>query len=630
MVLLDDAVVDRDCLELTATTLAAEERLPVLFVLTSSDELMEPGTRRGEERAASLAAVTAHPRTLDLLLGPLSPDEHGALVERLLGLESSLAHEVVERTEGRPLFAVQLVGEWVSRGLLVPSLFGFRLREGASVDVPDGIHALFARRLSEAHAAIAARTSESDADEALIGLELAAILSPAPQRAEWHAVLDAANVRAAQALPELASRGLFRPRRDRLAIAHRMLRESLIRRAREAGRYQAHHRVIATVLTSLGADPSRLAAHHIEAGTPELALEPLLSSAELRSARSDMTGALEAVRRHAETLDLLGAPRHDVRRIRGQLLRAEILGHVTLLEDATACLDAIELPDGGLDAPTQARLSWLRGVFAQKRGQAEQALGHFEKSLATLWATAGLTEREREIEPRALYGVAESAKLLGNLERAADAYEAVEARIDAAHRLSPLVLTGLSDLESRRGNAARALSLGHQALELFEARGARHDAAIARNALGDIERKRGNYAVAEAHYLAANAILVDLGSKDVAFVHMNLGLLAIAEGTFERALVELEAAERIFLAESLAGYAGCVDAMRLPCLAAMGDARGMIRVLDAQTRLIESLVDPDLGFCLERALSLGGPALDAPIRARIEALAQSQRERLLG
>ncbi len=374
VIFLDDAVVDPEVMALVASSLESDEPLSVLFVLSVSSELLEHGASFAFTRGPSLRRVLDLPRVTELTLGPLAPDEQGELVQELLGLAPELAREVVERSEGRPLFAFQLVGDWVARDLLQPGLFGFVMREGEGVEVPDGIHQLLRRRLDDARDAIAARASVQGADEALIGLELAALLSPAPSIREWYAVLDAAQISAAQALPELAARGLVRPRRDRIEIAHRMLRETLYRRAREGGRYASHHRVIASVLRERDVDPSRLAYHHLEAGDRALALDPLCASAERRCARSDWTGALEALRQHVDALDALGATDDDPRRIRGRLLRAEVLGHGVLLDEANLALSEAELGLRAMDAQAperaalEARWRWLCGVFAQARG----------------------------------------------------------------------------------------------------------------------------------------------------------------------------------------------------------------------------------------------------------------------
>jgi serine/threonine protein kinase/tetratricopeptide (TPR) repeat protein len=634
VVFLDDAVVDPDAMALLASCIESEEPLSALFVLSVSSELLELGASFSFSRGPSLRRLLELPRVTELSIGPLPPDEQGELVQELLGLAPELAREVVERSEGRPLFAFQLVGDWVARGLLLPGLFGFTLREGTDAEVPDGIHALLRRRLDEARDAIAARTSFADAEEALIGLELAALLSPAPSSREWHAVLDAAQIRAAQSLPELAARGLIRPQRDRIVIAHRMLRETLYRRAKEGGRYAAHHRVIARALAPRDVDPSRLAYHYLESGDLSLALDPLCASAERRCARSDWTGALEALRQHVDALDALGAPPDDPRRIRGRLLRAEVLGHGVLLDEASLALEQAELGLRAMPAALpersalEARWMWLRGVFAQKRGQAREALGWFERSLVTLFERLEeLGPSDRELLARAYYGVAEASKLLGDLGRALAAYAAALTEAGASHRLGPLVLTGISDLECRRGNIERARELGQQALDLLEARGARHDAAITRNALGDIERKQGHLAAAEAHYLAASAQLGELGSGDAAFARMNLALLSIARGDYVAARLELDAAERAFTAQARAGYAGCVAVMRVPGFAAEGNARAVARVLDDQGALLETLFDPDLLWCLERALLIG-VGLPGELMNRIAAAAHHQREHL--
>ena len=52
------------------------------------------------------------------------------LVEELLRLDPGLAARVAERTDGNPLFAVQRVGDWVERGVLVPTARGLALDAG--------------------------------------------------------------------------------------------------------------------------------------------------------------------------------------------------------------------------------------------------------------------------------------------------------------------------------------------------------------------------------------------------------------------------------------------------------------------------------------------------------------------
>lgn len=68
-------------------------------------------------------------------------------MEHLLGLTGELSATVAERTQGNPLFAVQLIGDWVNRGVLVVGNGGFELAPGVEAPVPDAVHDLWTRRL---------------------------------------------------------------------------------------------------------------------------------------------------------------------------------------------------------------------------------------------------------------------------------------------------------------------------------------------------------------------------------------------------------------------------------------------------------------------------------------------------
>ena len=75
-------------------------------------------------------------------LEPLASDDHRALIDRLLALDADLADRLAERTEGNPLFAIQLLRDLVDRGLLEAAPDGFRLPADVELDVPPDIHRL--------------------------------------------------------------------------------------------------------------------------------------------------------------------------------------------------------------------------------------------------------------------------------------------------------------------------------------------------------------------------------------------------------------------------------------------------------------------------------------------------------
>ena len=70
------------------------------------------------------------------------------LIRRLLGLEPRLAKEVEHTTAGHPMFAVQLIGDWVERKLLEPGPQGVRLKVDAEMALPGDVHQVWADRVS--------------------------------------------------------------------------------------------------------------------------------------------------------------------------------------------------------------------------------------------------------------------------------------------------------------------------------------------------------------------------------------------------------------------------------------------------------------------------------------------------
>jgi len=148
--------------------------LPVLGVLGISDD----ASAERPSEAHAVAELSARPGVETIAVAPLDEGRHAALVAGLLGLERGLAEDVARRTSGNPLFAVQLVGDWVERGLLDVGATGFVLRAGVGADVPDDIHALWLRRVARAVEASGRGAEASAAERAAVAsaIERAAAL----------------------------------------------------------------------------------------------------------------------------------------------------------------------------------------------------------------------------------------------------------------------------------------------------------------------------------------------------------------------------------------------------------------------------------------------------------------------
>src|SRR5262249_30769988 len=155
-----------------------EAPFPVLLVLCARDEALVE--RRAED--AMLNGLVRRAETVTIDVGPLPVDRRSELVRELLGLDAALAARVEEKTAGNPLFAVQLVGDWVHRRWLVPGPDGFELVPDARVEIPDDLHGVWAARVTRL---LAAR-----APEEAVALEVAAMLGNEVDGEEWLAACE--------------------------------------------------------------------------------------------------------------------------------------------------------------------------------------------------------------------------------------------------------------------------------------------------------------------------------------------------------------------------------------------------------------------------------------------------------
>jgi len=128
---------------------------------------------------------------VNIQLGPLPEADNRRLVNSLLYLEGNLADGVATRSGGNPLYATQLVGDWVNRGILAAGSSGFVLSDATPPEIPDDIHAVWVQRLERVldQTTVATAGSSTAAAQRIqiqVELELAAALGGAVAMAEWN------------------------------------------------------------------------------------------------------------------------------------------------------------------------------------------------------------------------------------------------------------------------------------------------------------------------------------------------------------------------------------------------------------------------------------------------------------
>ncbi|MGB9112534.1 MAG: AAA family ATPase, partial [Acidimicrobiales bacterium] len=139
MVFEDLQWADSGLIDFIESLLEWSRSQPILVVALSRPELYD---RRPNWGAGQRTFTSLH-------LEPLAEDAmHGLLVGLIPGLPGRVAERILERAEGVPLFAVEIVRMLAGKGLLVEADGAYEVAgELSDVELPDSLHALIASRL---------------------------------------------------------------------------------------------------------------------------------------------------------------------------------------------------------------------------------------------------------------------------------------------------------------------------------------------------------------------------------------------------------------------------------------------------------------------------------------------------
>jgi tetratricopeptide (TPR) repeat protein len=599
VLLLDDVPWGLESIAFARAILGTD--LPVLFLLTARDETL--AERHAE--AAALAELMALPGTATVEVPPLPPRERAALVQELLGLSGTLAEKVKDRTAGNPLFAVQLVGDWVQRGLLEVTSDGFVLRPGAEAQIPDDLHQVWSARVSRLLEGQPAGTREA--------LEIAAALGSTVDRHEWEEACAAAGLpiptRIAESL--MANRLALRAQ-EGWSFVHNMLRETLERQALEAGRWPAHNRACAAMLAPRAAAgergiAERLGRHLLLAGEWAAALEPLLRGAGERRETSDYALAQVLLTQRDEALAQLNAAPRDPRHGSGWVLRARIHLHQGNLDEVFRWAGQAVM--GGLDgdwAAIRSESLRLLGDAARRRGDLTEAVRLYERCTAVSGDLHGMAG--------AFWGLGDVARQRGDLPRAAAffarARELYE-EIGDAHGVADHWI-GLADLSRQKGDLDDAERYYRKAESRFAELGNQYGTARGRNGLGEVARMRGDLVRAAGFYRGAITLLTRVSSADEIFPRVNLALVDLAAGDFPTAAKALQESRDLLAVRGWGGLQTCVRAALLPCAAQARDWQAWDKGYDFLTAALREsgVVEPDVLWAIGLAAEVTAAAAE--------------------
>jgi tetratricopeptide (TPR) repeat protein len=605
IVWLDDAQWGADALAFACHVLRAQEDqpTPILIIMTAQEAAL---VERPQE-AIALEDLSMRPDVDMLEVGPLPPGDHAALVETLLGSAGPLADEVRTRTAGSPLFAVQLIGDWVSRGVLEGGPDGVRLKDGAAPALPDDLHAVWQSRID--------RLLEPFGQDEALALELAAVLGTKVDRQEWTAVCMRRGLRPDhRVLDRLLVQRLAQIETDGTGwnFAHPMLRSSLTRRAEDQGRLRDHHRACATMLelrdAGQPAASRRVAFHLLAAGDDRDAVPFLRQAADAAARRGDWDKAGRLLAQRDEAMDRAGVPAHDPARAAGWAIQQRMLRMFGKVEQAAELLEAwrdVATAHGWRHA--LAQLTVDAAQLAHHAGRVAEAEAHLDEAsdmaddlgdralLATIHQEFGRLRIER--------GELEDA--IPALERARQ--EAVAAGQEAEQAQAWMLLGRVA---KQQGAPDRAMAHFADALGVFERTGDRWGVASCTNELGEIARLKGALEEAEVHYRDALDRMNELGVDNAHIVRINLAIVMLEQGRAADMRPLVERALRAFEATGQRAMIGIAHLLLTAAAAAEQDMTGWDVHLQEGRRLVRDtrFVEQDIALITQGAGDLAEEA----------------------
>jgi len=259
--------------------------VPALAIVTCRVSALDfhPRSRASVQALRELGAT-------EITLERIPAAEMAALVDEYLPLEPTLAAEVVRRSEGNPLFARELIGQWCRDNALVPATppssrrspppeLRFRLAVPRSDAIPEDIRSLLASRLSTL---ILRSRNAAQVGDALD------VVGVAGSGVPWSILEEAAG----PGFGTLVEGGLLRRRRGTAFLDHALLAQLLEERVQGKAVVKAHT-ALAQAWRRASDDPRaslQVGHHELAAGRVQEAIGPLVRAVQWLEVAGSATG----------------------------------------------------------------------------------------------------------------------------------------------------------------------------------------------------------------------------------------------------------------------------------------------------------------------------------------------------
>ena len=517
---IDDAHRAEEPWRLVAELMGRHD-LPILVLCTARDD----------------SPIPTEVEVLDV--GPLSQNDHRALIDELLSLDDELADELTRRTMGNPLFAVQLVGDWVERGVVSATERGFTVDPAQRTALPTDLVETLLDRLTRA----VSRVSD-DRDAALTAVIVAACLGRSVARAPWRDALERANLAGLERVEDvLLDSGIVVPEDGGFTFAHDLIVDALTARGSQSDTWPDIHRACADALVAVvGSNQPevwrQIAEHREESGELGAAIDAWYRAAQDAADRGDYGPMTEAVDRHAALLKRIGATPADRRVVENWTLRCVIAGETggkgneltSLIRKIHAAATA-----GGWD-DLMGRSSRLLSTWSLMNGR----LPDSEKAARDAFE-AYRRAHDYDGMARAEFDVGIALLNMGKTRAAAEHFDRVREAVEPSGDLNFLAraVLGVGQAATRNGDITKAREMLERAVALGEELGSRQRLAMGCIFLGDVERAEGDLDAADRCFATAQAAWRSAGNASAAIADLKRVWIAFERGSYNHA-AELE------------------------------------------------------------------------------------------
>ena len=530
---LDDVQWSLEALGFVRYILTQHTRnLPILILMTARAEAVAklPHIIHVFEQFEKLENFTSHE------IGPLAQDHQRELLENLLSLRPEVADTVLELTGGTPLFAVQLVDDWVVRGKLKVTDTGFAIDRARAQELPTDLSELIDQRLAYLLGEFPKGT--------LLALELAATLGRAVAQEEWEELCDRARCEIPEGLIGAMIKANLAAREENgWQFAHDKIIDVLIASSKFHERWLEHNALVAEMVHEQHPHNDRGAAmrraeHLIVAQRWEEALEAVMTALYIAVDFGHYERIDPLISSYEQCMSELELPEEHPYRIRHWCLisasmRLEGLHDQAheLLDDAIAISRAHEWP-GELGLALR-----FKGLLLSAQGAHSTAVELFEEAI-------GLFEQTEQLEDRArtLGALGQCQSWLSKPELGASSHRRAlkifeelgnEALVGRSHEL---LVSCMFDL----GADDQAIEHAEAALESAKKQGNTRLEAATRNELGIIYRSHGDYEQALEQFHKSAQLYEPLSEVNFLVVHHNIGVVALYQQDISRARGHLE------------------------------------------------------------------------------------------